>query len=270
MKPGDRVRSGTRLASLRNADIDLRIARLAALRDQYQVKLDNLRWRRHRDDRAAAEIREIEEALQTVQEQLQQRRREQQQLAVTAARGGTVLPPPWTPPQDDPEGQLPGWSGTPLEERNLGCLLQEGTLLCEVGDPERMEAILVIDQSDIELVRAGQEVEILLDCLPHRPLKTASTAGGSQPLVITEIAGVDLQVAPGRLSTKAGGQVPTRTDAAGRQRPMSASYQARVPIDDPEGLLRTGLRGTARIHTADSTLGSRLWRLAMQTINFRL
>lgn len=270
VKPGDRVTPGSPLARLSDTDVELRIARLTAIRDQYQVKLANLKWQRHRDERAAAEVREIEEALQTVQEQLQKRQEEQRRLAVKAPREGTVLPPPWKPPQEDPDGKLPGWSGTPLDRQNLGCLLEGGTLLCQVGDPERMEAVLVIDQADIELVQKGQEVEILLESLPDKSLAASASGGQTARLTITEIAGVDLKITSGRLSTKVGGDLPTRTDAAGRQRPMSTSYQARVPIDDPQGLLRTGLRGTARIHTADSTLGSRLWRLAMQTVNFRL
>jgi len=270
VKPGDRVAPGAPLARLASADVDLRIARLAAVRDQYQVKLRNLRWQRHRDRQAAAEVRQIEEALRTVEEQLAKRRQDQKRLALAAPAGGTVLPPPWTPPREEPDGQLPGWSGTPLEEQNLGCLLEEGTLLCQVGDPRRMEAILVIDQADVALVQKGQDVEVLLDALPHRPLAENPGDGRPAPLAIAQIANVDLKISPGRLSTKAGGDLPTRTDPSGRQRPMNTSYQAQVPIDDPDGLLRTGLRGTARIRVADDTLGSRLWRLAMQTVNFRL
>mgnify|MGYP006910734337 CR=1 FL=1 len=128
----------------------------------------------------------------------------------------------------------------------------------------------MIDQADVVMVQKGQEVEILLDALPQRPLAESPVDGKPAKLSITRIANVDLKISPGRLSTKAGGELPTRTDPSGRERPLSASYQARVPIDDPDGLLRTGLRGTARIRVADHTLGSRLWRLAMQTVNFRL
>ncbi|NLF08963.1 MAG: hypothetical protein GX594_13430, partial [Pirellulaceae bacterium] len=68
-----------------------------------------------------------------------------------------------------------------------------------------------------------------------------------------------------------GGELPTQTDpTTGIERPQSTSYQARVPIDDPEGMYLLGLRGQARVHTRPISLGSRLWRLVARTFNFEL
>ncbi len=270
VQPGQRVSRGQILAELRDADVELAVARLAALRDHYRVKLDNARWQRHRDRRAAAEVRQLEEALKTVEDQLAKREEDSRRLCLAAPADGIVLAPPWTPPPEETDGRLPAWSGTPLEERNLGCLLQPGTLLCHIGDPRAMEAVLVIDQGDVELVREGQAVEILLEADPHRPIAARSGRGEQRPLTIDEIARTDLKISSQRLSTKSGGDLPTRTDAAGRERPRTVAYQARVPLDNPDGLLRTGLRGTARIRVEDRTLGQRLWRLACRTVRFRL
>ena len=270
VKPGDRVSCGQPLARLGNADVDLRLARMVRARDRYLVRLKNLQWQQHRDPQAAAAIRHTEEALRTLEEQLQKAKQDQDRLRLTAPADGAVLPPPWVAPRDDPDGRLPGWSGTPLEPENQGCLLQQGTLFCQIGDPRRMEAILVIDQADIELVREGQEVEILLDQLPGEPLSHNTVDGEPVNLAITEIAKSDLAISPKRLSTKSGGELPTRTDPAGVERPMSTSYQARVPLGDPDRLLRAGLRGTAKVRVESNSLGARLWRLILQTVNFRL
>ncbi len=51
---------------------------------------------------------------------------------------------------------------------------------------------------------------------------------------------------------------------------MSTQYQARAPIDDPDGKYRIGLRGQARVHTKWISLGARLWRLLSHTFNFKL
>jgi putative peptide zinc metalloprotease protein len=268
--PGDRVSEQQRLALLQNTDTLMRIAQLTTARDRYQVKLDNLRLQRHRDPRAGAEIGEIEETLQTINDQLDKRMEDQKRLELTAPAGGTVLPPPWTPPREQVDGRLPAWSGRPLDPANLGCHLQPGTLFCQVGDPQKMEAILVIDQADIELVREGQEVEILLDAVPQQTLRYRADGDRPERLKITEVAGIDLKASPRGLSTKVGGDLPTRTDAAGIERPISTSYQARVPLDNPDGVLRSGLRGTARIHADSQTIAQRLRRLVEQTVNFRL
>ncbi len=258
--PGDTVDNGLQLAKLGNIDIDLEITRLAGTRNQYQIQLKSLLRQRFHDRQAGAEIPQVREALETVESQLQQKQADQKRLALVAPIAGTVLPPPETPSRENPGGQLSGWSGTPLERKNLGCFLEESTLFCQIGDPKRMEAILVIDQADIEFVRKGQEVEIKLDELPHE------TLGGR----IDEIAKVELEISPQRLSTKAGGELPPKTDQAGVERPQSTSYQARVALDDPEGFLRLGLRGRAKIHTPWQPMATRAWRFVSQTINFKL
>ena len=192
---------------------------------------------------------------------------------------GTVLPPPWTAERpEDPDGALPAWSGTPLEPENRGAHLDETVLFCQIGDPKKLEAILVIDQGDIRFVhgnetfrdangetvqKPGNRVDIKLDELPGETLYG----------IISEVSQMDLKVSSRRLSNKGGGPLATKTDASGAERPLSTSYQARVAIDDPDGLLRLGLRGQARIH-ADrpewQTVWQRIWRMITQAFSFKL
>ena len=46
---------------------------------------------------------------------------------------------------------------------------------------------------------------------------------------------------------------------SGVESPQSTSYQARVPLDNPEGLVGLG-RGRGKIHVDPLSLGTRLWR----------
>ncbi len=46
---------------------------------------------------------------------------------------------------------------------NQDAYFSEGDVLCVLGDPSKMEAIIVIDQSDIDLVKVGDEVELMLE-----------------------------------------------------------------------------------------------------------
>jgi hypothetical protein len=79
-----------------------------------------------------------------------------------------------------------------------------------------------------------------------------------------------MQVAPKSLSSKAGGDVATRTDAAGHERPASATYQASVPLDDPSASIYLGAGGRGKIHVGYQTLGARLWRSLCATFNFEM
>jgi hypothetical protein len=133
-------------------------------------------------------------------------------------------------------------------------------MFCQVGDPAKMEALMVVDQDDVEYLAPEQTVDVKLDELPSELLYGA----------VGEIAKEPLRVSPRHISNKAGGELATKTDESGVERPMNTSYQVRVPLDDPDGLLRIGLRGRGRVHTRPQTLFHRLWRYVTQTFNFRL
>jgi putative peptide zinc metalloprotease protein len=270
VEPGQHVAHDQVLARLEDLDLDLAIAELEGLESQCRTRLESLAWQRHRDERAAMELHEVKKTLEGVTEQLDQRRKEKNQLVLVAPRQGTVMPPSWTADQQHEDGRLPGWSGIPLDRQNLACLLERGVPFCQIGDPRSMEAILVIDQADVDLVNHGQTVKLLLDEMPFRKLAENPSDVGHAPLQIAEISSTDLKIASKQLSTKAGGELPTKTDASGMERPMSPSYQARVPLDNDGGLLRPGLRGTAKIRTENLSLATSAWRAVMRTINFRL
>lgn len=259
--PGDKVKKGQKIASLASIDLALSISELTSKRDQLKAQLTSLHSQRFQDPTAGMQIPETKKTLAAVEEQLTEKQRDFERLQLVAPVDGTVLPPPDTPEKPTPENELGGWSGTPFEPRNLGATLDQSTLFCEVGDPRSLEALVVIEQSDIEFLRPHQTVDIKLDELPFNTLRSE----------VQEIATENLKVSPRHLSNKAQGELPTKTDEAGVERPITTSYQVRVfPLDDSSGLLRTGLRGRAKIYAPWESLGTRLWRWFSQTFHFRL
>jgi len=267
VKPGQKVEAGQTLARLSNLDLELEIVKLAGQRDEYEVQLGSLRRQSYQDRQAHAQIGEIDETLAAVREQLSEKEDELKRLTLVAPNDpvvGTVLPPPTRPQENQHKSPLPEWAGSPFDDKNRGSLLTEGSLLCLIGDPHDLEAVLIVDQGDVEFVRKEQEVSIKLDSYADKTLKTQ----------VIEIAKIDLTTAPPGLSAQAGGQLATRTDASGRQRPQSTSYQARAPLDaldDAEKqLLRVGLRGRAKIDAGWQPLGARIWRYLARTFHFSL
>jgi len=260
VRPGDRVSRGQEVARLANVDLDLAIADLEGRAAQQRTRLESLRRERFEDPAAGLEVGTAEETLASLEEQLEEKQRDRRDLILVAPRDGVVLPAPAVaaPPQD--ADRLPSWSGHVLDEANLGAMLAEGTVLCHVGEAGTLEAALVVDQSEIEFIARGQPVEMKLDAFPWR------TLGGT----VEEVAVMQLSAGAERLSVKAGGQVPTQTDAAGREQPISTSYEAMVHLDDGDGLLTPGMRGTARIRVGGRTVAQWLLRLLWQTFNFRM
>jgi putative peptide zinc metalloprotease protein len=259
--PGRRVEAGAKLGQLKSIELEQEIAKLSLEFGQYRSRLDNLRRQSFGDARAKDMMPATEENYKSAEEQLQKKKADLERLCLKAPIAGTVLPPPLKPRRDDPDGQLPDWSGSPMEKENLGAFLQEGVLFCQIGDPRKLEAVIVVDQADRNMIRQDQKVDIKIDELPHDTITSK----------IAEIAESELKVSPQRLTNKAGGELATKTDPhSGVERPMSTSYQARVPLDDETGLLLLGLRGTARIHTDPMPLGTRFWRFITHTFNFKL
>lgn len=262
VEPGQRVEAGTTLAKFSNTGMRLTVAELISRREQYQARLASLRRQRHVDKEAAGEIPQVQKTLQSLEKQIADTEAEMQKLSLVAPVAGTIIEPPRRHDKNQPEGTLRGWQGSLLDSKNLGAVLTDTELFCEIGDPHQLEAVLVIDQTDIELVREGDHPTVRIK-LEARPGETFTGR-------IAEISEIEMKIAPRSLSNQAGGSLATRTDESGVTHPMNTSYTARVPLDVPKGHLQVGLRGNALIYTGTQPLGGRIWRYLSHTFHFAL
>jgi len=261
VQPGDYVEKGEPLAELRDLGIDVSIAELVGRRNTYQSQLAALQSLSYDQRGSAARVAQTEKGLKTTEEQLANRKRDRDKLRLVTPRSGTILPPTLVPKQTQGDAQLPTWWGSPLEPENLGATLMNGTKFCQIGDPKWLEARLVIDQGDVELVAPGQRVDVLLTQMAH--LRYVSE--------IEKVSREDLKSSPVHLSSLHGGGLPTKMDEGGTPRPIGLVFEAVVPLpEDDRDLLRIGLVGQAKITTEPRTLGNRIWRYFSRTFNFEL
>ncbi len=217
---GERVSSGQHLAQLDDSDLRKKVAKLNGDLERLKVRIQNLESRVVVDDNALAQLPVAKEMLADIEQQLAHRMREEQALTLRAPLAGTVFPPPAIPHVGGDLRLLPRWTGTPLEDRNVGCTLDKGTLLCLVGTPHRYEAVLFVDEADIGLVRAGQRVRMSFTVTPGVVLSGT----------VLEIAGRETQAVPRELA--AGREMANRPDTTGVLRPLKTSYEVRVKLDD--------------------------------------
>jgi len=259
VQPGERVDPGARLALLESANLELEVDELLGKKQEYEVQIELLRGRRMLDETASRSIGVITAGLDSVREQLADRQAKRAALTLSATQEGVVIPPPYRR-EHKSERTLPQWSGTPLMERNLGVKLEEGDVFCRIGDPKRLQARIIIDQRDIELVAKKQPVRVKLEAYPEITLKSC----------VTGLARGEVEIAPPGLANTAGGDLATRTDEDGVTRPLSTSFYAQAPIANPDESLRVGLKGTARIFTGYEPLTHRLYRGLMRTFHFEL
>jgi putative peptide zinc metalloprotease protein len=142
----------------------------------------------------------------------------------------------------------------------VGAYLESSTLLCRIAEPGRLEAIVAIDQDDLDFVQSGQSVDLFLTSQPGQRLSGH----------LEHIAEQNMEAASTRLAAKTGGELATRTDESGVERPLSVIYQASVPLDDPSGQIVIGATGSARIHAGYQPLWQRAWRAACRTFYFKM
>ncbi len=254
VSPGDSVVAGQELARLVDLDIRKETEDLAGQRRQMRLQLADLRVRLGRDPSVAGQIPAAEASLADVETRLRQREKDEESLVIRAPVAGTVLPPPPRESSTGPSaGQLPAWQGSPLDSRNRGCQLQIGTLLCEIGSPAEIEAILVIDQAEVNRVRTDQRVRIQLDEKPGQIISGT----------VVEVAKIDLKVVPRELAARM--DLPVRIDDKGQPHPLATAYQARVRLDDADDAVRPGTGGRAKVLVEPQSLGQRFYQSFKQT-----
>lgn len=257
---GGEVHAGDPLVTLENIDALFSQQILQSEREQLAARLDALRQRTHTDDSAHLEMAEGQEALAAVDAQLARRREEIQKLTIVSPVDGIVVPAPTKTPFASTHGTLATWSGRPLELHNVGAYLEPSTLLCRIAQPGELEAILAISQDELEFVRSDQPVDLFLSAGP----------GVKRTSSIEHISQQEMKAAPRNLTLKSGGDMATRTDETGLERPIDITYQASVPLTDSTGLLLPGTTGHAKIHAGYQPLYRRLWRTACRTFHFEM
>ena len=259
--PGQKVQPGDVVAKIRDIKLEMECEDSIRQGKVFQKQFDFLSQKMRVDPTVNGEILQIQRAIDSNAKSLANLQSRLSELTLTAPVAGVIMPPPEKKPDPKVEGRLPTWDGSLLREENRGARVEMDDVVCVVGDPDALEAMLVIDQADMPFVSVGLEARILLDSY------TNDTLTGE----IVDIARADMEVASPTLSNQTGGQMALVTDAAGVQRPQSASYEARVPFgEDLPVVLRQGMRGRAKVKAKPQTVMQRLWRLLARTFHFNI
>lgn len=257
VRPGESVESGKTILTLVNPEIDARVSDAEVQLKAAQAEYDAYALS------GQAELAAVsQEKLDSATKQLALLKEQQSRLVITAPATGTVVAPPRQGAMtvEQMRERLPSWSGTPLTSRNVGSFLEPQTHISSIAPSDQLQAVLVMDQTEREVLSRGRSVRLKLEGLP-----TLVWDGKIQ-----EISYRHLEFAPPGLSNQFQGPLVTVPDEQGRQKLSSVTYQAIVPLEGDPRLLRSGMRGTARVHLFDRSLGQWVWRYLQTMFQFRL
>ena len=159
------------------------------------------------------------------------------------------------------DGRVVAAPGIVLHRESVGQWVKPGKPFCEVGDPRRLEAHLIIDQSDIHLIHTDSIAWIKIYGRAEHTFKSR----------VAEIAKRSREEVPTELSNMAGGEVASKPDPkTGTAKPLTAVYEVIIPIDNDDMELEPGLRGAAKIDGGHYTVAWWLMRWWNKIFNFQL
>ncbi len=247
---GDTVTAGQLLAKLSDPASELRRLELLEREATLAAELEGLRTRSQQDATLFSQIAQLTPTLAEVRRQLRTHDRQAESLRLRAPITGRLLPPTQRLDAADPNGELPTWSGVPLDASNAGCLLAEGEVLGRVVG-EGLRAVVLLDEHDSGLLNLGDPVRIALDRDPAGVLSgrvaRIAPATADEHLMASEVA------------LERGMRQPLQTGSAYR---VTVELEAATPACQP------GALGTARLITGRETVGGWCLRLLRRLVRF--
>ena len=244
VRDGDVVKAGDVLATLSNPEKQLEYLQLVEQSEANHIKGLAYGYSHTNESRALKNqhfkmVEDLEPAIAKVSDQIGK-------LTLVAPRDGRVI-------------------GVPHPETR-GQFLKPGKPFFEIGDTRKLEAHLMLDQSDVNLFRASIDGNKATAWV-----KVYGTSETTWKSYVSEVAPRNRDDVPTELSNNAGGEIATKQDQkTGQNKPLTAVYEVIIPIDNPDLLLQPGLRGFAKIDAGHSTLAWWLWRMVTKTFHFTL
>jgi putative peptide zinc metalloprotease protein len=265
VRAGQPVRRGDVIGQLNNVQVQRELTRAEGEAAQRKLRVEHLQRLRGIDPEANDELPTALAALADSERRLAERRRDVERLTLRAPADGIVMLAPRVPDtrsqirrgeHPKPETRLASWSGSPLEPTNLGAALEPGMLVCMVGDPARLNAVLLVDDMDVKRLQPGLRVQMRIDQMPGQVI-----SGEVVDVARHDVRDNDASSAQADLATLYTGLIPSR----GR---YTAHYQARVRFDALQQPLVIGGRGDAKVAAERITLARSILRFLGQS--FRL
>jgi putative peptide zinc metalloprotease protein len=262
---GATVKRGDTIGELRNSKVELELARLEGEHRLRELKVEHLERLRGVDREANDQLPASRAALADSARRLEDVLREAERLTLKARMDGVIIAAPNRPSVntfatrggESGNVRLANWSGSLLDEMNCGAYVEPGTLVCLVGNPTRLSAVMLIDDTDVKRLQPGQSARLRLEQLPGQVLEGEVIDVSRHDVRETE----NVQTGPADLDQLYAGIVPPEQ--------RGALYRARVRFDMPlQEKLVIGGRGTAKVAAERITVARWIWRYFAQT--FRL
>lgn len=255
------IDAGQPILRLSNYRLQIQLASLQTELAGAEAEQKNVQDSASFDPSTSFRLQNAKTSVAVAQTNFEKRKQDLERLNVIAPVSGWLIAPPKIEPQQTDSGELGTWSDTPLSRKNIGSFLERQSLVGQiVPDLKRLEAVLAIDQGDIEFIRDQQQVKLILNQLPGQAFDST----------IAHVSPSKMNTVPKSLSSRHGGDIVVTSDKDGNDVPQSTRYFVKVHFESQGQTFLVGGTGIAKIDAGTITVGRRLWRLMKQTFHFEL
>ncbi len=249
VQDGEKVTAGQPLARFDNVELNIKyqitLDEIPQVKKQIQSLIQQQQSSGGRVGPLAQQLVKAQGDLHKLEHNQQMLRKQLERLILRAPIDGTVM------------------KLVPKEQ--LGNQIPRGAEVCNIGDPDKLRAIFLVEPSDKDLISENDEALIRIHGRGYNYWKGH----------ITSIANKETAEIPNQLSTKYGGDVPTETkQVEGEQRqverPQSQHFMVTVEMDQHDSAIHPGVMGRVKVLIPPRTLAWRFYRYLNSTWNWRL
>jgi putative peptide zinc metalloprotease protein len=245
VEDGQRVKAGDEIAVFTNPDLEIKIRvnqNEKASRQIQEAELTN-EWIKAgpTKERVTQDLATVTKEIEALEKNLKVYEAEKKQLTLHADRDGIVM-------------KL-------IKKDDKGKALEKGSPICEIGEPNALQAILLVPPNEHQLIQANSRAWI----------RVHGRGYNFWPAKVKDIATVESKDVPPQLSNKASGDIPTQQDPETRQeKPQSQHYAITVSFDEVDDAIQPGTMCRVKIETKSRTLWWRFRRYLTNTFNWGL
>lgn len=256
---GDKVPAGAVVLRLENPALELEVQQLQTEVDSLKAKLADAGFRASRGLVNSVTLNEIRTKLDAATDVYKEKQKKLAELSLKSKKEGVILSPSYKPYSMTTLASFGGWSRTPLDPAAQNALVEPGTEVCYIGNPNEMKAIVIVEQDDITFVQEDQLVQIILDEYPSIRFK------GN----VRKIAVEEKKFADPELITTNDALLQSKVDSDGVPKPLINSYEVDVPLHNQSETLLPGFRGHAKIRVGSATIFQQVTRYFYNLFQFR-
>ncbi len=260
VRNGQPVSAGDMLVTLESPDLSLQVERLQGELDKAHQRVLFLEQAAGMDPTIGAELDAARATKVSATNRLRVKLTDSARLVIRAPSDGVFVADTQRPAPEQPVGQLVSWHGSPVAQRNIGAWYEVQTRVGRiVPGVQTFQAVLAVDQGDIEFIRSDQPVRLWLREQPGKILRAATQ----------EVSPAKMVSVPAALSSRCGGDLVTTRNGEGLDEPHSATWQVGVGVETDQPLV-SGATGVALVRVGSQPLAGRLWRGFCRTFRFEL